>query len=110
MIKNNHLRIRSGLSIGALAERTGLAVSAIRYYESEGLVHPWRNDGGQRRFERSDIRRLSFVMIAQKFGFTISRIRDVMRRLPENRTPTPADWAKISEEFRDELDQRIAAL
>lgn len=110
MIKNNRLRIRSGLSIGALAERTGLAVSAIRYYESEGLVHPWRNDGGQRRFERSDIRRLSFVMIAQKFGFTISRIRDVMRRLPEKRTPTPADWGKISEEFRDELDQRIAAL
>lgn len=110
MIKNKLLKIRSGLSIGALAERTGLAVSAIRYYEAEGLVHPWRNDGGQRRFERSDIRRLSFVMVAQKFGFSISRIREVMKGLPDNRTPTPADWAKISREFRVELDQRIAAL
>lgn len=110
MNKNNSLKFRSGLSIGALSARTGLAVSAIRYYESEGLVHPWRNDGGQRRFERSDIRRLSFVMIAQKFGFSISRIRDVMQRLPEKRTPTPADWNKISVEFRAELDDRIAAL
>jgi MerR family transcriptional regulator, redox-sensitive transcriptional activator SoxR len=59
------------LSIGALAERTGLAVSAIRYYESQGLIAPWRNSGGQRRFHRADIRRLSFVMIAQKFGISL---------------------------------------
>ncbi|CUH67545.1 Redox-sensitive transcriptional activator SoxR [Thalassovita autumnalis] len=110
MTQNNRLRLRSGLSIGALAERTGLAVSAIRFYESEGLVHPWRNAGGQRRFERSDIRRLSFVMIAQKFGFSIARIREVMQRLPDRRTPNAADWRQISEEFREELDSRIAAL
>ncbi len=61
----------AGLSIGALARRTGLAVSAIRYYEAQGLLAPWRNAGGQRRFARADIRRLSFVRIAQQFGFTL---------------------------------------
>ena len=81
MSKNRRLAIRSGLTIGDLAARTGLAVSAIRYYESEGLVHPWRNAGGQRRFERADIRRLSFVMVAQRFGFSIARIREVMQAL-----------------------------
>jgi len=100
----------AGLSIGALAERTGLAVSAIRYYEEQGLVHPWRNAGGQRRFHRADIRRLSFVMIAQQFGFTLPQIRDELDRLPGGRTPTAADWAKISRSFRTHLDQRIATL
>ncbi len=99
-----------GLSIGALAERTGLAVSAIRYYEAQGLVAPWRNTGGQRRFERADIRRLSFVMIAQKFGFTLPQIKSELDRLPKGRTPTKADWARISAGFRAELDQRIENL
>lgn len=110
MSENRRLAIRSGLTIGDLAARTGLAVSAIRYYESEGLVHPWRNAGGQRRFERADIRRLSFVMVAQRFGFSIARIREVMQALPDQRTPTAADWRKISTGFRAELDQQIAAL
>ncbi|MCG7493405.1 redox-sensitive transcriptional activator SoxR [Thalassobius sp. Cn5-15] len=110
MSKNRRLAIRSGLTIGDLAARTGLAVSAIRYYEAEGLVHPWRNAGGQRRFERADIRRLSFVMVAQKFGFTIARIREVMQGLPDQRTPTAADWRRISTGFRADLDQQIAAL
>ncbi|WP_186766313.1 redox-sensitive transcriptional activator SoxR [Falsiphaeobacter marinintestinus] len=99
-----------GLSIGALADRTGLAVSAIRYYESQGLITPWRNDGGQRRFERADIRRLSFVMIAQKFGFTLPEIRALLDQLPGGRTPTPKDWAAISETFREHLDARIETL
>ena len=99
-----------GLSIGALAARTGLAVSAIRYYESQGLIQPWRNAGGQRRFQRADLRRLSFVIIAQKFGFTLPEIRDLLDRLPGRRTPTPRDWAKISVAFRDRLDQRIETL
>ena len=90
----------AGLSIGALAERTGLAVSAIRYYEEQGLVHPWRNAGGQRRFHRADIRRLSFVMIAQQFGFTLPQIRAQLDQLPGGRTPSAADWAKISVTFR----------
>lgn len=100
----------TGLSIGALADRTGLAVSAIRYYEEQGLIHPWRNAGGQRRFHRADIRRLSFVMIAQKFGLTLPQIREQLDQLPNGRTPTAKDWARMSISFRNHLDQQIAAL
>lgn len=104
------MAVHDGLSIGALAKRTGLAVSAIRYYEGQGLIKPWRNDGGQRRFERADLRRLSFVMIAQQFGFTLPQIRAELDRLPGGRTPTRADWAQISEGFRAALDARITTL
>lgn len=98
------------LSIGEMAERTGLAVSAIRYYEEMGLVHPIRNAGGQRRFRRADIRRLSFVRIAQKFDFTLPRIRELLDRLPEGRAPNKRDWQQMSRAFRTELDQRIETL
>lgn len=100
----------SGISIGNLAGRTGLAVSAIRYYEEQGLVEPWRNAGGQRRFHRADIRRLSFVRIAQQIGFSLPEIRGFLKALPGGRTPTPKDWAKISQGFRAHLDQRIETL
>ena len=98
------------ISIGQLADRTGLAVSAIRYYETQGLVSPERNAGGQRRFLRSDIRRLSFVQIAQQFGFSIGQIRETFEALPDGRIPTKADWTKISRSFRTELDERIETL
>jgi MerR family redox-sensitive transcriptional activator SoxR len=98
------------LPIGQVARRTGLAVSAIRYYEDMGLVRPLRSAGGQRHFHRSDIRRLSFVMIAQQMGFSIREIRAQLSALPEGRTPTKADWSKISRGFRAELDARIATL
>ncbi len=98
------------LSIGQLAQRTGLAVSAIRYYEREGLIHPSRNAGGQRRFLRSDIRRLSFIRIAQQFGFTLPQIRNELARLPNHRTPTAKDWAKISRDFHDHLTRQIETL
>lgn len=100
----------AGVSIGFLAERTGLAVSAIRYYEAQGLLEPWRNAGGQRRFMKADIRRLSFIMIAQQFGFSLPEIRGFLKDLPGGRTPTKQDWADLSEGFRDHLDQRIATL
>ncbi len=102
--------MNEGLAIGALARRTGLAVSAIRFYEAQGLIRPWRNAGGQRRFERADLRRLSFVMIAQQFGFTLPQIKAELDCLPGGRTPTKADWARISEGFRAALDARIATL
>lgn len=104
------MAVSDGLSIGVLAERTGLAVSAIRYYEGQGLIDPWRNAGGQRRFQRADIRRLSFVMIAQQFGFSLPEIRALLDQLPGARTPTPQDWARISTDFRSHLDQRIQTL
>ena len=104
------MAVSDGLSIGALADRTGLAVSAIRYYEAQGLIRPWRNAGGQRRFERADLRRLSFVMIAQQFGFTLPQIKAELDRLPRGRTPTKEDWAQISAGFKDALEQRIDTL
>jgi len=95
------------LSIGDLSERTGLSVSAIRFYEEKGLVHPSRNAGGQRRFLRADIRRLSFVLVAQEFGFSIAEIAAQLQRLPEGRAPTKADWTRISRDFRSHLDRKI---
>ncbi len=97
-------------SIGEIADRTGLSVSAIRFYETQGLVTPARNAGGQRRFFRSDIRRLSFVLIAQQFGFTIEQIRVQLEALPDQRTPTKADWSRISARIRKDLDQKIDVL
>lgn len=102
--------ISRGLSIGHISRRTGLAVSAIRYYETQGLVTPDRNEGGQRRFESSDIRRLSFVMIAQQFDFSIEQIRTQLALLPDQRTPTKNDWTKISKNFATALDAKIETL
>jgi MerR family redox-sensitive transcriptional activator SoxR len=98
------------LTIGELAARTGLSVSAIRFYEGKGLVAPIRTGGNQRRFLRSDIRRLSFALIAQKLGLTIEEIATELNRLPHGRTPTAADWTRISRHFRAEIDRRIALL
>lgn len=102
--------MKSTVSIGYLAQRTGVAVSAIRYYETQKLLHPERNAGGQRRFLRADIRRLSFILIAQQFGFTLPQISKTLKALPEGRTPTKADWAIISAEFRNALDTKIETL
>jgi MerR family redox-sensitive transcriptional activator SoxR len=98
------------LTIGELARRTGLSVSAIRFWEEKGLVEALRTRGGQRRFLRSDIRRLSFALIAQQLGFSLEAIGRELAVLPQGRTPTAADWAKISRGFRRQLDERIAAL
>lgn len=98
------------LSIGDLARRTGLAVSAIRYYEEQGLVQPLRTGGNQRRFLRSDIRRLSFVLIAQRLGLSLGDIHQALARLPQGRTPNAADWKRISTGLRRQIDLQIAAL
>ena len=98
------------LTIGDLADRTGLAVSAIRFYETHDIVKPVRNKGGHRRYGRADIRRLSFVMAAQRLGFPLSDIADHLRGLPDHKAPTKADWTRIGKGFRKEIDQRIAAL
>ncbi|MGB3316237.1 MAG: redox-sensitive transcriptional activator SoxR [Albidovulum sp.] len=98
------------LTIGVLAQRTGLSVSAIRFYEERGLVRPGRNAGGQRRFARSDIRRLSFVMIAQQLGYTIAEIGARLAELPEGRAPNARDWERMARGFRTELDARIALM
>ncbi len=104
------LKSSDWLSIGQLAKRTGLSVSAIRFYETKGLVSPGRNAGGQRRYRRSDIRRLSFVLVTQQFGFSIGQIRDLLTALPDERTPNQRDWTRISRHIRAELDNRIESL
>jgi MerR family redox-sensitive transcriptional activator SoxR len=98
------------LPIGAIAARTGLSVPTIRYYEAEGLVFPLRTAAGQRQFRRADIRRLSFVMIAQKLGFSLSEIREELTPLPQNRAPTKRDWTRIANHFHKRLGRRIATL
>jgi len=100
----------SVLSIGQMARRTGLAASAIRFYEAQGLVRSMRTAGGQRRFARAELRRLSFIIAAQGFGLTLPEIRAELDRLPEGRTPSKADWARISRGFRIRLDTEIARL
>ena len=98
------------LTIGELARRTGLSVSAIRFYEARGLVSAIRTSGNQRRFLRSDIRRLSFALIAQRLGLTLSEIETELARLPQSRVPTQKDWAAISARIRARLDERIEML
>ena len=98
------------VSIGAIAKRTGLAVSAIRYYEERGLIRPGRAGGGRRRFRRSDIRRISFIRLLQGFGFTLEQIRAELARLPDSRTPTEADWVRIAKSLKEDLEARIDTL
>ncbi|HSM54036.1 MAG TPA: redox-sensitive transcriptional activator SoxR [Erythrobacter sp.] len=105
-----HLRTTDLLPIGDLARRTGLSVSAIRFYEEKGLVEPIRTSGNQRRFLRSDIRRLSFILIAQQLGLALSEIETELAKLPHGRTPTAGDWQAISKSIRGQLDARIAQL
>ena len=104
------MKAKRGFLIGRVAARTGLSVSAIRFYEDKGLVKSERNTGGQRVFAASDIRRISFVLAAQKLGFSLAEIKDQLDKLPNGRTPTKADWAKISTQFSVIINERIAAL
>lgn len=101
---------RDQLTIGDLARRTGLSVSAIRFYEEKGLVEPFRTAGNQRRYLRSDIRRLSFVLIAQRLGLSLEEIVAAIRRLPHGRTPNARDWQAISKSIRATIDRRILEL
>jgi len=96
--------------IGTLAKRTGLAVSAIRFYEDKGLIRSERTAGNQRRFRRSDIRRLSFILIAQRLGLSLPEIEQAMRRLPKSRTPSLGEWQLINRALREAIDSRIALL
>jgi MerR family redox-sensitive transcriptional activator SoxR len=98
------------LTIGALAARSGVAPSALRFYESIGLIGSERSPGGHRLFPRSMLRRVAFVRIAQRLGLSLEEIGDALAMLPSNRTPTRAQWARLSRTWRRRLDARIAAL
>jgi MerR family redox-sensitive transcriptional activator SoxR len=98
------------LSIGAVSDRTGVAASALRFYEAEGLIHSERTDGNQRRYHREVIRRVSFIRVAQQVGLSLDEIREALSSLPDERTPTTRDWEKLSAAWRPRLDAQIGVL
>lgn len=98
------------LTIGEVVARSGFPHSALRYYEREGLVRTTRTSGGQRRYERSVLRRLAFVRAARTIGVPLDEVRDALDRLPDGRPPTKADWTRLSRAWRARLDERIDAL
>ena len=100
----------TGLTIGALSQRTGVAASALRYYEAEDLIHATRSPGGQRRYARDALRRVSFVRVAQQVGLSLDEIRVALASLPANRTPNHKDWERLSTSWRPRLDAQIRML
>lgn len=98
------------VSIGFVAKRTGHAVSLIRYYANEALIPYIRTSGGSRMFSRAVIRRVSFILIAQNLGYSLNEIRQLLATLPDNRTPTKADWARLSKVFNLAIEKQIQQL
>lgn len=98
------------LTIGEVAARTGIATSALRYYEDRGLISSCRTEGNQRRYERSVIRTVSVIRAAQEVGLTLAEISAALGSLPDGRTPTKADWARLAKGWRSGIDRRIAEL
>ena len=95
------------LTVGQLAERAGVATSAIRFYESRGLIRARRTTGNQRRYEQSELRRVAFIRTAQRVGLSLDEIGEALATLPENRVPTKADWTRLSRAWRPRLDEQI---
>ncbi|QEZ43827.1 redox-sensitive transcriptional activator SoxR [Cupriavidus oxalaticus] len=98
------------LSVGQVAERTGIAVSALHFYESRGLIASTRSGGNQRRYARAVLRRLAVIRVAQRMGLPLAVIAAAMQKLPDGRAPTVADWRRLSASWRDDLDERIRTL
>lgn len=101
---------RKALSVGEVAARSGVAVSTLHFYESEGLINSWRNQGNQRRYTREVLRRVAVIRVAQRAGIALSDIRDALKTLPNERTPTSEDWKMLSARWRADLNDRIARL
>jgi MerR family redox-sensitive transcriptional activator SoxR len=98
------------LTIGEMSERTGVATSALRFYEAQALIHATRSEGGQRRYTRDSIRRVSFIRVAQQVGLSLEEIALALSSLPDNRTPTKDDWQRLSNSWRPRIDHQIAML
>lgn len=110
MAARGRQKVRRDLSVGEVAERSGVAVSTLHFYESKGLIRGWRNAGNHRRYDRSVLRRVAVIKVAQRAGIPLQEIGDALASLPEERTPTAGDWKKLSAGWKDELDQRIERL
>src|SRR4051794_15175221 len=102
--------IEKELTIGALSRRTGVAPSALRFYEAEGMIHARRSEGQQRRFAREVLRRVSFIKVAQEVGLSLAEIRSALASLPDNRTPTEQDWKELARSWRPRIDAQIRLL
>ncbi|MFE9689693.1 redox-sensitive transcriptional activator SoxR [Micromonospora sp. NPDC005806] len=102
--------MHEALTIGQLSARSGVAPSALRYYERLGLIRAQRTGGNQRRYARSELRRVAFVRISQQVGVSLEEIREALDALPSSRTPTPDDWSALSKAWRERLDERIRLL
>jgi len=103
-------QIGKPLSVGEVAARSGVAVSAIHFYESRGLIISVRSSGNQRRYGRDVLRRVAVIKVAQRIGISLTSIQEALATLPQGRTPTAADWNRLSARWRDELDERITRL
>lgn len=103
-------RIPLELTVGQVAERSGVAVSALHFYEAKGLIKSWRNQGNQRRYAREVLRRVAVIKVAQRAGIPLESIRNALSALPGGRTPTSEDWKKLSAAWKRDLNDRIARL
>ena len=100
----------ANLTIGELSERSGVATSALRFYETQGLIHSERTTGNQRRYQRAALRRVAFIRSAQRVGLTLEEISEALATLPEGRTPNKADWTRLSQGWRPRIDAQIERL
>lgn len=105
-----HMPSEGHLSVGEVAARSGVAVSALHFYEAKGLIRSVRNRGNQRRYPRDVLRRVAVIKVAQRTGIPLAEIREALAALPDRRTPTAADWRRLSARWRKELNDRIARL
>lgn len=110
MAKIDPADIGKALTVGEVARRSGVAVSALHFYEAKGLIRSVRNAGGQRRYGRDVLRRVAVIKVAQRIGIPLASISAALAALPAERTPTKADWTRLSGLWRRELDERIAQL
>lgn len=102
--------LKANLSVGDVAKRSGVAISALHFYEEKGLIRSWRNAGNQQRYQKDVLRRVAIIKAAQRVGLSLLEIKEAFATLPENRTPTKRDWEKLSRQWRKSLDARIERL
>lgn len=103
-------RASEGVSVGFVAERSGVAISALHFYEQEGLIRSWRNGANHRRYDRDVLRRVAIIRVAQKAGVPLKEIAAALAMLPQSRTPNVRDWEKLSSGWKAQLDARIERL
>ncbi len=106
----NAADIDKALTVGEVAERSGVAVSTLHFYEKKGLIKSWRTTGNQRRYQRDVLRRVAVIKVAQRIGIPLAEITDALSALPDGRSPTAHDWKRLSARWREQLDERIEQL